>query len=113
MLAHRDVLQRCLPHPTAVAAETRRSIAAFTGVHRAVAANQLNASARQRSGAICARVSKGGRMDVLLSLFLFIVVSSLVVSGGLLLAVWDDGPGFQGNPNSLADHELADLAHPP
>ena len=57
----------------------------------------------------CARVSRRGRMD----LFLFIVVSSLVVSGGLLLAVWDDGPYSPDNPNSLADHELADLANPP
>ena len=48
-----------------------------------------------------------------MELFLFIVVSSLVVSGGLLLAVWDDGPYSPDNPNSLADHELADLASPP
>ena len=48
-----------------------------------------------------------------MELLLFIGLLSLVVSGGLLLAVWDDGPGFQGNPNSLADHELADLANPP
>ena len=48
-------------------------------------------------------------MDV----FLVIVVSSLVVSGALLLAVWDDGPYSPDDPNSLADHELADLAKPP
>ena len=53
-------------------------------------------------------------MDLILSIFLFIVLSSLVVSGGLLLAVWgDDGPCSPDNPNSLADHELADLANPP
>jgi len=45
--------------------------------------------------------------------FLFIVVSSLVVSGGLLLAVVLNDPDSQGNTYSLADHELADLANPP
>jgi len=52
-------------------------------------------------------------MDVFLFILVFIVVPSLVVSGGLLLAVWDDGPYSPANPNSLADHELADLANPP
>ena len=45
--------------------------------------------------------------------FLFIVVSSLVVSGGLLLAVELNDPYAQDNTDSLADHELADLANPP
>ena len=48
-----------------------------------------------------------------MELLLFIGLLSLVVSGGLLLAVWDDGPYSPDNPNSLADHELADLASPP
>ena len=54
---------------------------------------------------MCARVSKGGRMD----LFLFIVVSSLVVSGGLLWRVVLNDPYSQDNTYSLADHELAAL----
>ena len=52
-------------------------------------------------------------MNLFLFLFLFIVVSSLVVSGGLLLAVVLNDPDSQGNTYSLADHELADLANPP
>ena len=75
--------------------------------------DQLNASARLRSGAICGRVSKGGRMNSFLFAFLFIVVSSLVVSGGLLLAVMLNDPYAQDSTYSLADHELADLANPP
>ena len=45
--------------------------------------------------------------------FLFIVVSSLVVSAGLVLAVVVNDPFAQDNTFSLADHELADLANPP
>ena len=52
-------------------------------------------------------------MNAFLFLFLFIVVSSLVVSGGLLLAVVLNDPWAQDNTYSLADHELADLANPP
>jgi hypothetical protein len=53
-------------------------------------------------------------MNVFLSIFLFIVVSSLVVSGGLLWSLMhNDDYAHQGNPYSLADHELADLANPP
>jgi len=52
-------------------------------------------------------------MGLLLFIFLFIVVSSLVVSGGLFLAVVLNDPDSQGNTYSLADHELADLANPP
>ena len=58
---------------------------------------------------MCTRVSKGGRMELLL----FIGLLSLVVSGGLLLAVVLNDPDSQGNTYSLADHELADLANPP
>ena len=57
----------------------------------------------------CARVSREGRMELLL----FIGLLSLVVSGGLLLAVVLNDPDSQGNTYSLADHELADLANPP
>ena len=52
-------------------------------------------------------------MDLFLFILVFIVVSSLVVSGGLLLAVGLNDPCSPDNPNSLADHELADLANPP
>jgi len=52
-------------------------------------------------------------MDVFLFIFLFIVVSSLVVSGGLFLAMLHNGPYSQDSTYSLADHELADLANPP
>ena len=45
--------------------------------------------------------------------FLFIVVSSLVVSGGLLLAVVSNDAYAGDSWSSLADHELADLANPP
>jgi len=48
-----------------------------------------------------------------MGLFLFILVSSLLVSGGLLLAVVVNDPYAQANTYSLADHELADLANPP
>ena len=53
-------------------------------------------------------------MDLFLFIFLFIVVSSLVVSGGLFWALMhNDAYAHQDNPYSLADHELADLANPP
>jgi len=52
-------------------------------------------------------------MNLFLFIFLFIVVSSLVVSGGLLLGVVLNDPYAQRNTYSLADHELADLANPP
>jgi hypothetical protein len=48
-----------------------------------------------------------------MGLFLFIVVSSLIVSGGLLWAVVHNDPYAQDNTYSLADHEVADLANPP
>jgi len=48
-----------------------------------------------------------------MELFLFIVVSSLLVSGGLLLAVVLNNPYAQASTHSLADHELVDLANPP
>ena len=45
-----------------------------------------------------------------MDLFLFIVVSSLVVSGGLFWALMhNDAYAHQDNPYSLADHELAAL----
>jgi hypothetical protein len=48
-----------------------------------------------------------------MELLLFIGLLSLVVSGGLLLAVVLNDPDSQGNTYSLSDHELADLANPP
>ena len=48
-----------------------------------------------------------------MELLLFIGLLSLVVSGGLLLAVMHNDPCSQDNTYSLADHELADLANPP
>ena len=48
-----------------------------------------------------------------MELLLFIGLLSLVVSGGLLLAVVLNDPYAQDNTHSLADHELADLASPP
>ena len=48
-----------------------------------------------------------------MGIFLFLAVSSLVASGGLLLAVLHNDPYSQDNTYSLADHELADLANPP
>jgi len=48
-----------------------------------------------------------------MELLLFIGLLSLVVSGGLLLAVMSNDPYAQDSTYSLADHELADLANPP
>ena len=48
-------------------------------------------------------------MNLFLFIFLFIVVSSLVVSGGLLWRVVLNDPYSQDNTYSLADHELAAL----
>ena len=52
-------------------------------------------------------------MNLFLFVLLLIVVSSLVVSGGLVLAVLHNDPYAQDSTYSLADHELADLANPP
>jgi len=52
-------------------------------------------------------------MALLLFIGYLIVLSPLVVSGGLLLAVLLNDPYAQASTHSLADHELADLANPP
>jgi len=44
-----------------------------------------------------------------MELLLFIGLLSLVVSGGLLVAVMSNDPYAQDNTYSLADHELAAL----
>jgi hypothetical protein len=49
-------------------------------------------------------------MDVILIMFLFIVVSSLVASGGLLLAVWDDRTYSQDSTYSSDGREARDGA---
>jgi len=48
-----------------------------------------------------------------MDLLLLVGLSSLVASGGLLLGVLLNNPYAQHNTESLADHELADLANPP
>ena len=52
-------------------------------------------------------------MNAILFLFLFIVLSSLVVSGGLFWAAMSNDAYAGDSWSSLADHELADLANPP
>ena len=58
---------------------------------------------------MCTRVSKGGRMELLL----FIGLLSLLVSGGLFWAAMSNDAYAGDSWSSLADHELADLANPP
>jgi len=58
---------------------------------------------------MCTRVSKGGRMELLL----FIGLLSLRVSGGLFWAAMSNDAYAGDSWSSLADHELADLANPP
>ncbi|HEV7447742.1 MAG TPA: hypothetical protein VGO18_34570 [Steroidobacteraceae bacterium] len=48
-----------------------------------------------------------------MDLLLLVGLSLLVVSGGVLFGVLLNDPYAQDNTESLADHELADLANPP